>query len=313
MKSTLRQVLLAANSDSTVLFLGESGSGKDFLARYLHDHSPRSSGPFFAINCAALPPELVESELFGYEAGAFTGSRGRKRGLLELAEGGTLLLNEIGELSRLVQAKLLTFLDSKCFTRLGAEQSVVVNARIVAASNKDLRKEVQSGSFRQDLFFRLNVFPIVVPALRQRIEDLPMLVLDLLSRLAVQFGLSDTPILEPGAMEALSNYSWPGNVRELANVLERALILSGTGVIARSALGLSQEQNWELPKAPAEGFVVSLSEGMTLNDLLDETKHFLISQSLRRCHGNVTKASSLLGISRGSLKHYIHRLNIDRG
>jgi len=312
MKSALRQVLLAAGSDSTVLFLGESGSGKDFLARYLHDQSRRSGGPFYAINCAALAADLVESELFGHEPGAFTGSRGRKRGLVELAEGGTLLLNEIGELAWPIQAKLLTFLDTKSFTRVGGEQSVTVNARIVAATNKDLRQEVESGKFRQDLFYRLNVFPIVVPALRHRIEDVPVLVGDLVTRLSARFGLADIPCLEPDALRLLGAYHWPGNVRELENILERALILSGTGVITSSALALSQEGNREADSARDDGLFVSLSDGCRLNDVVDQTKQSLISEGLRRCDGNVTKAASLLGISRGSLKHYIRRLNICR-
>lgn len=312
MKSMLEQMLLAAKSDSTVLFLGESGSGKDFLARYLHDHSPRSGGPFFAINCAALAPELVDSELFGHEPGAFTGSRGRKRGLVELAEGGTLLLNEVGELAWAIQAKLLTFLDTKRFTRVGGEQPIAVNARIVAATNRDLRKEVDSGGFREDLFYRLNVFPIVVPPLRHRMEDLPVLVRDLLTRLAARFGLSDIPFIEPDAIDALAGYHWPGNVRELENILERALILSGSGSITKRALALSQEERSGGGICTHEGFVVSLSDGLGLNDLLDQTKHFLISEGLRSCQGNVTRAAALLGISRGSLKHYIRRLNICR-
>jgi len=313
MKSTLKQVLLAAKSDSTVLFLGESGSGKDYLAEYLHNHSRRSNGPFFAINCAALAPQLVESELFGHEPGAFTGSRGRKRGLLELAEGGTLLLNEIGELAWTIKAKLLTFLDSKRCTRVGGGKPYVVNARIVAATNKDLKSEVQSGGFRRDLFYRLNVFPIVVPPLRDRLEDLSVLVPHLLKDLAARFGLNSVPTLQPDAMKALAAYRWPGNVRELHNILERALILSGTGEIVRDALGLFQEDRRDFLSPSGEELVVRISDGITLNDLLDQTKHFLISQGLRRCSGNVTKTASLLGISRGSLKHYLHRLKISRG
>jgi transcriptional regulator with PAS, ATPase and Fis domain len=312
MKSALRLILLAARSDSTVLFLGESGSGKDFLARYLHDNSPRSGGPFFAINCAALSPDLVESELFGHEPGAFTGCAGRKRGLVELAEGGTLLLNEVGELALPIQAKLLTFLDTKGFTRVGGEQSVSVNARIVAATNKDLTKEVQSGGFRKDLYYRLNVFPIAVPSLRERIEDFSILVPELLARLGAQFGLGDVPVVQSDAMEALVSYHWPGNVRELENVLERALILSGTDTITKRALTLSEGDTPKLEGKSNEEFIGSLSDGLSLNQKLDRTKEFLISRELRRCEGNVTKAAAMLGISRGSLKHYMGRLQISR-
>ncbi len=313
MRATLESLLLAARSDSTVLFLGESGSGKDFLARFLHDHSPRSSGPFFAINCAALAPELVESELFGHEPGAFTGSRGRKRGLVELAEGGTLLLNEIGELAWSMQAKLLTFLDTKQFTRVGGERSVAVNARIVAATNRDLFAEARSGRFRQDLYYRLNVFPITVPSLRERIEDLPLLVEGLITRLAAQFGLARVPVLEPDTVKALADYHWPGNVRELENILERALILAGGETIIKADLALPCH---EAPPSPGpsgmEDFAITLTEGLSLNEMLDRTKQILISQGLQQCGGNVTKAASLLGISRGSLKHYMRRLQICR-
>ncbi len=312
MKVTLDHVLLAAKNDSTVLFLGESGSGKDFLARYLHKSSTRSSGPYFAINCAALAPELVESELFGHEPGAFTGSRGRKRGLVELAEGGTLLLNEIGELALPIQAKLLTFLDTKHFTRVGGERTVAVNARIIAATNRDLGKEVQSGTFRPDLYYRLNVFPIVVPSLRERTEDLPALVDHLLTKLAARLGLTRFPAVEPEAVNALADYHWPGNVRELENVLERALILSEGGTVTKAALALPQREDGTIHSLLGDELVVSLSNGIGMNNLLDRTKHFLISQALRQCSGNVTKAASLLGISRGSMKHYMQRLRIYR-
>lgn len=312
MKLTLEHISLAAKSESTVLFLGESGCGKDYLARYLHERSTRSSGPYFAINCAALAPELVESELFGHEPGAFTGSKGRKRGLLELAEGGTLLLNEIGELALPIQAKLLTFLDTKHFTRVGGECTVAVNARIIAATNKDLAKEVRSGAFRQDLYYRLNVFPILVPSLRERLHDLPALVDDLLVKLAGRLGLPHVPTVEAEAIDALAGYQWPGNVRELENILERALILSESCTITLSSLALPRPENSTVGSNVGGEFVVSLSKGVGMNDLMDRTKHFLIAQALRHCSGNVTKAASLLGISRGSLKHYMHRLQIDR-
>ncbi len=188
MKTTLHHVRLAAKVDSICLFLGESGSGKDWLARYLHDHSPRASGPFFCINCAALAPELAESELFGHEKGAFTGAANRKRGLLELAEGGSLLLNEIGELSPKLQSKLLTFLDTKSFTRVGAEKNIFVNARLVAATNRHIDREVEAGTFRRDLFYRISVLTIRVPPLRERMEDLPILVRNLTTSLAKHDG-----------------------------------------------------------------------------------------------------------------------------
>ena len=312
MKSTVTQVLLAAQSDSTVLFLGESGSGKDYLAKYLHDQSRRSGSPYFTINCAALAPDLVDSELFGHERGAFTGSRGRKRGLLELAEGGTLLLNEVGELTPPAQAKLLTFLDTRSFTRVGGEVPVTVNARLVAATSRDLETEAERGNFRKDLLFRLNVFPIIVPPLRLRSEDLPMLVENLLHSISRKFGLSRVPVVDADAMEALSDYEWPGNVRELENVLERALILSDKNRIAVGNLSLSELQRANDSDGSPRSFEVSLNSDLTMNEIVDRAKHFLVSEGLRRSGGSVSKAAILLGISRGSLNHYVRRLSIGR-
>ena len=193
MREAISQARLAAATESVILLLGESGSGKDYLARYIHEHSKRSGGPFFSINCAAVPPELAESELFGHERGAFSGAHGRKRGLMELAEGGTLLLNEIGELSLPLQAKLMTFLDDRQFTRVGGEKKISINARIIAATNRDLEKEVAAGSFRQDLFYRINIMNIVVPPLRQRVEDIPILAEEILSMLAKDLDLNHIP------------------------------------------------------------------------------------------------------------------------
>ncbi len=201
MRETLAKARYAAAKDSIVLLLGESGSGKDYLARWIHAHSRRCNGPYFSINCAAVPHELAESELFGHEAGAFTGARGRKRGLLELAEGGTLLLNEIGELSLSLQSKLLTFLDTKSFLRVGGERSVHVNARLMAATHRDLEEEVKSGRFLQPLFYRLNVFSIELPPLRRRSEDIPILVKEMLARLATEMHLTEIPILECRGLE----------------------------------------------------------------------------------------------------------------
>jgi PAS domain S-box-containing protein len=271
MKTTLHHVRLAAKVDSICLFLGESGSGKDWLARYLHDHSPRASGPYFCINCAALAPELAESELFGHEKGAFTGAAGRKRGLLELAEGGTLLLNEIGELSPNLQSKLLTFLDTKSFTRVGAEKNIVVNARLVAATNRNIEKEVEAGRFRKDLFYRISVLTIRVPPLRERIDDLPLLVANLMLTLGKQMGMKHLPVMDPAAMALLQSYDWPGNVRELRNVLERAIIHSNGRLITVDQIMLDAKTG----EADSETSItsrVSLEWGGSLNDALREAK-----------------------------------------
>jgi PAS domain S-box-containing protein len=297
MRGTMNQVRLAAKSDSLVLLLGESGTGKDFLARHVHDLSPRSGGPFFAINCPALAPELAESELFGHEAGSFTGARGRKRGMLELAEGGTLLLNEIGELSLPLQAKLLTFLDTRSFTRIGGEANIEVNARLISATNRELRKEVDAGRFRHDLYQRLNVFPIHVPPLRKRLEDLPLLVETILTELCARLGHGEVPRVDARCLPILAEYGWPGNVRELRNVLERALILSRRGKITPEDIRLSDSQNipqelegWRyvvrFPTAPAN-----------LNDVSNDVRSELIKEALRRASGVKKGAAELLGIS----------------
>ena len=226
MKAALHQARRAATADSIVLLQGESGSGKDYLARWIHDHSRRAPGPYFAVNCAAISRELAESELFGHERGSFTGAHGRKRGLLELAEGGTLLLNEIGELPLSLQSNLLTFLDTRSFLRVGGEKSITVNARIIAATNRNLDTEVAEARFLSPLLYRLNVFTINVPPLRDRIEDIPLLVEEIMSRLAKDLQLTSIPAIDPASTIALTRYHWPGNVRELRNVIERALILS---------------------------------------------------------------------------------------
>jgi two-component system, NtrC family, response regulator AtoC len=312
MKSTLHEVLLAARNETTVLFLGESGSGKDYLAKYLHEKSNRSGGPFFSINCAALAPELADSELFGHESGAFTGARGRKRGLLELAEGGTLLLNEIGELRIQLQAKLLSFLDTQSFTRVGGEKQVTVNARLLAATNRELEVEVKRGNFRKDLFYRLNVFPIKVPPLRDRIEDLPILLQHLLVSLSYKMGVQNIPCIDPAAMDALQDYDWPGNVRELENVLERAIILSNEQEITRADLAIICKRQINNGDQSNHRIAETLSEGAGMNEILRNAKYGLVSKALHRCGGSIKNTAVLLGISRGSLKHYLKHLNIPR-
>ena len=201
---------MAAKKNSTILLLGESGSGKDYIAKYIHEHSDRSGWPYFSINCAAIPSELAESELFGHEKGAFTGAVAQKRGLLELAEGGTLLLNEIGELSPLLQAKLLTFLDTRAFTRVGGVKEIIVNVRLLAATNRDLWKEVQEGRFRSDLFYRINVLTIKIPPLRERTEDIPVLVEEILSQLHLEYRIKTYPNCRFGHLGKAQNVCMAG-------------------------------------------------------------------------------------------------------
>jgi len=301
-RRTMDMALIAAMTDSVVLLTGESGSGKDYLARYIHEHSIRADGPFFAVNCAAIAPQLAESELFGYERGAFTGAANKKRGLLELAEGGTLLLNEIGELSIPLQTKLLSFLDTRQFTRLGGEKSVSIDARLIAATNKELEKEVAAGGFRQDLFHRLNVMSIVVPPLRERRDDVPVLLEEILSQLAKDMQLTHVPSLGSSTLAALAQYRWPGNVRELRNVLERSLILC-RGEALRVDLQVSEshvESDWS--------WVTTFPPTKPLNDMVADLKRSLIAEALERSNGKKAAAARLLNITRDALKRQMKTL-----
>ena len=303
MQSTRALALLAAKRDSVVLLKGETGSGKDYLARYIHDHSSRAGRPYFCINCGAVPEGLAESELFGHERGAFTGAQGRKRGLLELAEGGTLLLNEIGELSLPLQAKLLTFLDTRKITRVGGEKEISVNARLIAATNRDLQKEAEAGAFRKDLFYRLSVMTIEIPPLRKRVEDIPAMAQSIVSTLADELQFPHPPEIPPETMELLMNYHWPGNVRELRNVLERALIL-GEGKHFHFLLPLSAGDAEDL---------VSRSEffGRTLREVTDEITRAMCVEALQRTHRNRKEAAKILGIARDSLYRYMKQFGIE--
>lgn len=305
MRSVLSLARTAARREGFVLLLGESGSGKDYLARYIHDHSSRSDGPFFTMNCAALSHEIAESELFGHEAGAFTGAVGRKRGLLELAEGGTLLLNEIGDLPLSIQGKLLTFLDSRSFTRVGGETLVPVNARLIAATNRDLEAATREGRFREDLYYRINVLSIRVPPLRERKEDIPGLVHNILAQLVTEMHVSPPPGIAAESMQALVSYRWPGNVRELRNVLERALMLWEHGPL-RVTVGAADQASRALLE-------VQFPLDRTLHDVENDVVKRLCAEALERAGGSKQGAARLLGISRNSLYRYMKRLGISGG
>ncbi|MGO9116562.1 MAG: sigma 54-interacting transcriptional regulator [Desulfomonilaceae bacterium] len=310
MRLTLRLARAAAQKDSTILLLGESGSGKDYLAKYIHNSSKRANGPYFSVNCAAITSHLAESELFGHEKGSFTGAQGRKRGLLELAEGGTLLFNEVGELSLPLQAKLLTFLDTKKFTRVGGEKEIFVNARLIAATNRNLEKAVEAEDFRKDLFYRINVLSIPVPPLRDRREDIPMLVHEILSELQTQMQFATPPKIDAATMEMLKKYNWPGNVRELRNILERGVMLSDTGAIDLKHLQLgtgmgSPNNEWS--------FTTSFPFGGTLQDVTDELTKSMLEEALRISNGNKRKAAQTLGIARDSLYRYMKKFGMERG
>jgi len=298
MKETMKLAGQAAATDSIVLLQGESGSGKDHLARWIHEHSRRSGSPFLTINCAAVPQELAESELFGHEAGAFTGARNRKKGLLELAEGGTLLLNEIAELSPSLQSKLLVFLDSRSFLRLGGQKAVHVDARILAATHKVLEAEVEAGRFSKPLFYRLHVLPIRVPPLRERTEDIPKLARELIAKVAVEMNLIRIPALDPDSLPGLARYAWPGNVRELRNVLEKGLILWQSGKLKLHVP--------EIGLGPDESSVqISLPPGKTFRELSREFQRLVCIEAIRRNGGNHAAAARSLGLSRDSLYRHL--------
>lgn len=301
MQRALEKAVVAANSDSTVLLQGESGSGKDFLARWIHERSRRSSGPFFSINCAALPRDLAESELFGHERGAFTGADRRKKGLLELAEGGTILLNEIGELDLSLQAKLLAFLDTRSFLRVGGQKHVYVNARLIAASHRELVKEVEQKRFLEPLYYRLSVFPLTVPPLRERRQDLPILAEDLIRRLAAEMQLTEVPAVDSTVIQNLARYAWPGNVRELRNVLERSLILWRGGPFSV-----------ELPQAEKVAdpwsYTVYHVPSQTFHDIVQDVATALCGHALKVCQGNKKEAARLLQISRETFYRYLRKL-----
>lgn len=308
MRATFQVAHLASGHDSMVLITGESGVGKDYLAKHIHTHSKRSKGPYFSINCAAVPLDLAESELFGHESGAFTGAGRRKRGLIELAEGGTLLLNEIGELSLPIQAKLLTFLDTKTFHRVGGERPIKVNVRLIAATSRHLEQEVADKRFRADLFYRLNVFSITIPPLRDRKEDIPGLVMVLIRELAAELRLPGVPEIGRGDIERLCSYSWPGNVRELRNVMERSLILARHNRIRLDEVLGEPELT---PKAWS--WTTTFPEGQSVDDVADELKSALIEEALRRSKGRRQAAADMLKISRDALKRRLQSLGMANG
>ena len=306
MQDVLATVERVAPTNSTVFLGGESGVGKDLIARALHEHSRRAAGPFVKINCTAIPENLLESELFGYEKGAFTGATTSKPGKFELADKGTIFLDEIGDVPLAIQVKLLRVLQEREFERLGGTRTLKVDVRVVAATNQDLRAALEEGTFREDLYYRLNVVPINIPPLRERKEDIPYLADHFVARFARESGKPLTGIT-PGAMRRLMDFHWPGNVRELENVIERAVALStGTVIdVADVQLDLS-------PSAPAGDTAAAWSAppfpppGMSLEQFEDE----IIKEALRRAHGNKSQAARLLGLSRNALRYRLSKLGV---
>ncbi len=306
----MRQVMamvdrVADSSATTVLLLGESGTGKDLIAKAIHYSGERVEKPFMAVNCASLPEQLLESELFGHERGAYTDAKGMKKGLFELADGGTLFLDEIGEMRMDLQAKLLRVIEDKSFRRVGGVKDIQVDVRIIAASNKDLDLERQQGRFRDDLYFRLKVVPITLAPLRERREDILPLAKHYLLRFNQELGKKISGI-SAEAEEALLRYPWPGNVRELKNVLERAILLeSGERVEAQdlppellAPQGGEQAEEEETMDIPPSGVV------------LEKVEERLVRQALEKSRGNQTKAAQLLGISRDSMRYKMKKFGI---
>ena len=293
-----------AQTNSSVLVTGESGTGKEVVARTIHEQSPVSSGPFVAINIGGVPENLLESELFGYEKGAFTGAVGRKSGMFELANGGTLFLDEIGDMPYPLQVKILRVLQERSITRLGGTQPMPINARIVCATNKDLEEMVREGKFREDLFFRLNVVRIHIPPLRERKDDIPLLSTWIIKKLNTNMGRHFSG-LTPEAMEKLKSYDFYGNIRELENILERAAIFSDGDLITAENIELRGDVlRHDARKAPEASLD---TEGMSLKEVEKQA----IEKALRRWEGNRTKAANELGITRRTLITKIEEYDLD--
>jgi two-component system response regulator AtoC len=299
-KALLRKI--AASPASTVLLTGESGTGKDLAAKVLHYSSGRAAKPFMNITCSALPDALLESELFGHERGAFTGADRQKRGLLEMADGGTVFLDEIGEMVPGLQAKLLRFLEEKTFKRVGGSSDIKVDVRVVGATNRNLQEEVRQGKFREDLFYRLNVLPIPLPPLRDRIEDIPLLVTFYVDAYNTEFKKRVRGVT-PDAMRQLQGYGWPGNIRELRNAIERAMLLTEKDTLTADDFPLGvggMIRMGDRVELPADGID------------LEQLERSLVIQALERTGWNQTKAAMLLGVNRDQIRYRIEKFHLEK-
>ena len=308
MQEILAAVERVAPTRSTVLLCGESGVGKDLIARAIHHHSPRAAQPFVKINCTALPENLMESELFGYEKGAFTGAATTKPGKFEQADGGTVFLDEIGDVPPSIQVKLLRVLQEREFERLGSNKTRQIDVRVVAATNVDLRRALEEGNFREDLYYRLNVFPLTIPPLRERNEDIPPLAEYFLSKCAREVGSAVRSMSEE-AQRKLVAYHWPGNVRELENVMERSLVYATGEQLEAGDIRLDHA-----PKRAVNGNGGGtggtgdfLAEGVSL----DEHERQLIREALRRAGGNKSQAARLLGLTRNALRYRLAQMGLE--
>ncbi len=302
----LGEITKVSPTNGRVLITGESGTGKALIARAIHRTSSRATGSFVKVNCAAIPSELIESELFGYEKGAFTGAHGRKPGQFELADGGTLFLDEIGDMSLDAQAKVLRVLQSGELTRVGGQRTITVDVRVLAATNRDLEVAVSEGGFREDLYFRLNVLPIKAPTLRDRLSDIPLLVNTFIEQFCKENGYRPKE-MDDAVMRSLMSYNWPGNVRELKNLTERLMIMSGTRITVED---LPEQMAGQKPSA---SMVPSFKNGRpTLREFRDTLEREFIVDTLEENAWNISKSAQVLGIERTNLHKKLKALGISR-
>jgi DNA-binding NtrC family response regulator len=301
MQEIFASVMRVAPSRATVLLAGESGVGKDLIARAIHFHSPRRDKPFVKINCTALPENLMESELFGYEKGAFTGANMSKAGKFEQADSGTVMLDEIGDVPGNIQVKLLRVLQEREVERLGSNKTLHIDVRVIAATNRDLRVALEDGTFREDLYYRLNVVPIEIPPLRERKEDIPYLVRYFVDKLARENGGRVREITD-AAVEKLMQYSWPGNVREIENVIERSIVMTTGEKLDVDSIRLDMNL-----RPRAHGGEMVLPEGMSL----DQFEQELIRNALKQANNNKSQAARILGLTRNSLRYRLTQMGID--
>ena len=311
MLDVFRMIETVARTNSTILLTGESGTGKGLVAQAVHYHSLRREKPMVSLNCGAMPETLLESELFGHMRGAFTGAEANKKGLLEVAEKGTIFLDEIGEMSPVMQVKLLRVLQERRFRRVGGLEELQADIRVIAATNQDLTKAVAEGRFREDLFYRINVIPIALPPLRERREDIPLLAEHFLVKYAEQMEKPVSAISRP-AMELLARYDWPGNIRELENVIERAVALEGTPSVQPESLppGVRGGAVRVANAAAAAGHELLPAEGLDLEARVQEIERGYIAQALERANGVQVKAAELLGMSFRSFRYYVKKYNL---
>lgn len=307
MQEVFDLISAAAPTKANVLVTGESGTGKELVARAIHSDGPRKDGPFVTINCSAIPPALMESELFGHKKGSFTGAHADRRGRFEVAQGGTIFLDEIGEIDKNLQVKLLRIIQEKSFTPVGANKEIEVDVRIISATNKDLEAEIKSENFREDLFYRLNVIHIIIPPLRERPEDIPRLVSHFLEKYSNELGKSIGKV-SAGAMALLESYAYPGNVRELENIIERAVALEATEVLSPQSLPgkLTEEP---VDEDRIEGKLPD--QGLDLEGYLEKIESELIKNASARSGGSKTRAAKLLGLTPRSLRYRMRKLGIE--